>query len=44
MSFKDLMDAWSARREPQKTRQDYAVNLPLNDASQIGRASCRERV
>jgi len=35
MSFKDLMDAWSARREPAKTRREYAVNLPLNDASRL---------
>lgn len=35
MNFKDLMDSWSARREPVKTRQDYAVKLPLNDASRL---------
>ena len=35
MSFKNLMDSWNARREPAKTRQDYAVKLPLDDASRL---------
>ena len=35
MSFKNLMDSWNARREPVKTREQYAVNLPLNDASRL---------
>ena len=35
MSFKNLVDSWNARREPAKTRQGYAVKLPLNDASRL---------
>ena len=35
MSFKHLMDSWSALQEPLKTRQDYSVRLPLNDASRL---------
>ena len=35
MSFKGLMDAWSAQQEPAKTRQDYSVKLPLNDAARL---------
>ena len=35
MSFKGLMDSWSAQQEPVKTRQDYAVRLPLRDAARL---------
>jgi hypothetical protein len=35
MNFKELMKSWGAQREPKKTRQDYAVRLPLDDASRL---------
>ena len=35
MSFKDLIDSWGAQQEPLLTRQEYSVNLPLNDASRL---------
>lgn len=35
MSFKDLMDSWGEFRKPLTTRQEYSVNLPLQDASRL---------
>ena len=35
MSFKDLMDSWDEQQEPPMTSQEYAVRLPLNDASRL---------
>ena len=35
MSFKDLMNSWGEHQEPLATRQEYSVNLPLNDASRL---------
>ena len=35
MRFNDLIDTWRSRREPQKTREEYAVRLPLDDAARL---------
>ena len=35
MSFKHLMDSWSALQEPLKTRQEYLVRLSFKDASRL---------
>ena len=35
MRFKDLMESWDEQQEPLTTSQEYAVRLPLNDASRL---------
>jgi hypothetical protein len=35
MSFKDLLDTWSAEARPVKTAREYAVRLPLDDAAKL---------
>lgn len=35
MSFKSLLDAWSAEQKPVKTRETYDVNLDVDDAAKL---------
>ncbi len=35
MSFKSLLDAWSAEQKPVTTRETYNVNLDVNDAAKV---------
>jgi hypothetical protein len=35
MSFKSLLDAWSAEQEPVKTRETYNINLDVDDAAKV---------
>ena len=35
MSFKSLLDAWSAEHKPVKTRETYNINLDVDDAAKV---------
>lgn len=35
MSFKTLLEAWSAEQKPVVTRETYTVNLQLDDAARL---------
>lgn len=35
MSFKSLLEDWSAERKPVTTRETYTVNLQLDDAARL---------
>lgn len=35
MSFKSLLDAWSAEQKPITTKESYQVNLDIDDAAKL---------
>lgn len=35
MTFRELLDAWSAEARPVRTAREYAVRLPIDDAAKI---------
>ena len=35
MSFKNLLDSWSGKREPERSAERFSIRLPIDDAARV---------